>query len=72
MTVTVPEKDKSVWMRPNNADNILQITDVLTDIFSFSLIQAAVPSSLKSAAVIPVLNKFFVTCLNTYHSISLT
>ncbi|KAI4893114.1 hypothetical protein NFI96_020621 [Prochilodus magdalenae] len=49
-----------------------QISEVLADIFNVSLTQAAVPTCLKTATIIPVPKSSTVTGLNDYRPIALT
>ena len=49
-----------------------QLTGVLTDIFSTSLIQAVVPSCLKTARIIPVPKRPTISYLDDCHTIALT
>ncbi|KAI4879509.1 hypothetical protein NFI96_030060 [Prochilodus magdalenae] len=49
-----------------------QISEVLADIFNVSLTQAAVPTCLKTATIIPVPKSSTVTGLNDYQPIALT
>lgn len=49
-----------------------QLDCVFTMIFNQSLAQAAIPSCLKSATIIPVSKKFPVTSLNDYRPVALT
>ncbi|XP_072530366.1 mucin-6-like [Salminus brasiliensis] len=57
------------WVLRECAD---QISEVLADIFNISLIQAAVPTCLMTATIIPVLKSSAVTDLNDYWTIALT
>ncbi|KAI3371788.1 hypothetical protein L3Q82_024342 [Scortum barcoo] len=49
-----------------------QLTEVLTDIFNTSLQQAAVPTCLKTATIIPIPKTSTVTGLNDYRPVALT
>ncbi|KAI3366414.1 hypothetical protein L3Q82_000569 [Scortum barcoo] len=49
-----------------------QLTEVLTDIFNTSLQQAAVPTCLKTATIIPIPKTPTVTGLNDYRPVALT
>ncbi|KAI4891278.1 hypothetical protein NFI96_006373, partial [Prochilodus magdalenae] len=49
-----------------------QISEVLADIFNVSLTQAAVPTCMKTATIIPVPKSSTVTSLNDYRQIALT
>lgn len=49
-----------------------QLSGVFTTIFNLSLQQSAVPSSFKSATIIPVAKKNPVRCLNDYRPVALT
>ncbi|KAK0141960.1 RNA-directed DNA polymerase from mobile element jockey [Merluccius polli] len=49
-----------------------QLSDVFTDIFNTSLSQAAVPTCLKSATIIPVPKKSKPACLNDFRPVALT
>uniref|UniRef100_A0A3Q3G0A3 Reverse transcriptase domain-containing protein n=1 Tax=Labrus bergylta TaxID=56723 RepID=A0A3Q3G0A3_9LABR len=49
-----------------------QLAGVLTDIFNTSLIQAVVPSCLKTATIIPVPKKSTISSLNDYRPVALT
>ncbi|KAI3352058.1 hypothetical protein L3Q82_020873 [Scortum barcoo] len=51
---------------------IFQLTEVLTDIFNTSLQQAAVPTCLKTATIIPIPKTSTVTGLNDYRPVALT
>uniref|UniRef100_A0A3B3H7K8 Reverse transcriptase domain-containing protein n=1 Tax=Oryzias latipes TaxID=8090 RepID=A0A3B3H7K8_ORYLA len=49
-----------------------QLTEVLTDIFNTSLMQAVVPTCLKTATIIPIPKSSTVTSLNDYRPVALT
>uniref|UniRef100_A0AAZ1X703 Reverse transcriptase domain-containing protein n=1 Tax=Oreochromis aureus TaxID=47969 RepID=A0AAZ1X703_OREAU len=49
-----------------------QLTLIFTRLFNLSLDQAAIPSCLKSATIIPVPKKSPITSLNDYHPVALT
>ncbi|KAK3549467.1 hypothetical protein QTP86_001464 [Hemibagrus guttatus] len=49
-----------------------QLADVFTDIFKVSLSSTIVPTCLKTMTIIPVPKKSTVSCLNDYHTITLT
>ncbi|KAI2646426.1 LINE-1 retrotransposable element ORF2 protein [Labeo rohita] len=49
-----------------------QLPGVLTKIFNLSLSKSIVPSCLKSATIIPLLNNSAINCLNDYCPVALT
>jgi len=49
-----------------------ELSPVLTDIFNQSLGLCRVPACFKSAAIIPVLKKPKITCLNDYRPVAFT
>ncbi|KAM9821311.1 uncharacterized protein ACBT44_006950 isoform 1-T1 [Syngnathus typhle] len=49
-----------------------ELTDVFTDIFNTSLLQALVPSCFKAATIVPVPKKPTPSCFNDYRPVALT
>lgn len=63
----VPENTHR-WLLRNCVD---QLSEVMADIFSPSLIQAAVPTCMKTTTIIPVLKSIAKTGLNDYQPVAL-
>lgn len=53
-------------------DCAAELTDVFTDIFNISLVQAVVPTCFKATTIIPVPKKPFPSCFNDYRPVALT